>query len=124
MVEMYSPASSSTSSLSFSGEPKEQQRIQLGIDVEEKNCTLRDLHGVTAARAKSMTPEERDLVLLKRKLRNRESARRSNMRKQQKVEVLDSVFKHQLKDVERIFKLYEQTEKEIEKLEASNIFRS
>mmetsp|Transcript_5817 Transcript_5817/g.17393 ORF Transcript_5817/g.17393 Transcript_5817/m.17393 type:complete len:116 (-) Transcript_5817:2204-2551(-) len=42
----------------------------------EKN-NLADLAGTTAARSKNMTDEERRLMLLKRKIRNRESATRS-----------------------------------------------
>jgi len=41
-----------------------------------------DITGTTALDAKAMTPTERQIVLLKRKLRNRESARRSRIKKQ------------------------------------------
>jgi len=42
---------------------------------------LKDISGTTSYKVKSMSPEERDLVLYKRKLRNRESARRSRERR-------------------------------------------
>mmetsp|Transcript_6337 Transcript_6337/g.19145 ORF Transcript_6337/g.19145 Transcript_6337/m.19145 type:complete len:287 (-) Transcript_6337:1729-2589(-) len=44
---------------------------------------LKDISGTTAAAARRMTPTERDLMLYKRKLRNRESARKSRLRKKQ-----------------------------------------
>lgn len=44
---------------------------------------LKDIAGTTAAMAKKMSKGERDLMLWKRKLRNRESARRSRQRKKQ-----------------------------------------
>jgi len=42
---------------------------------------LTDISGTTSYKVKSMSPAERDLVLYKRKLRNRESARRSRERR-------------------------------------------
>mmetsp|Transcript_294 Transcript_294/g.706 ORF Transcript_294/g.706 Transcript_294/m.706 type:complete len:209 (-) Transcript_294:579-1205(-) len=42
---------------------------------------LGDISGTTSSKVKDMSPEERELVLFKRKLRNRESARRSRERR-------------------------------------------
>ncbi|KAJ8907666.1 hypothetical protein NDN08_007775 [Rhodosorus marinus] len=42
---------------------------------------LGDISGTTSSKVKAMSPEERELVLFKRKLRNRESARRSRERR-------------------------------------------
>eukprot|EP00188_Purpureofilum_apyrenoidigerum_P001848 Plantae.Rhodophyta-Purpureofilum_apyrenoidigerum.ctg20689.p1 GENE.Plantae.Rhodophyta-Purpureofilum_apyrenoidigerum.ctg20689~~Plantae.Rhodophyta-Purpureofilum_apyrenoidigerum.ctg20689.p1 ORF type:complete len:286 (-),score=41.91 Plantae.Rhodophyta-Purpureofilum_apyrenoidigerum.ctg20689:509-1366(-) len=61
------------------------------ISLEEPNVketgleadALKDISGTTAAAARRMTPDERDLMLYKRKLRNRESARKSRLRKKQ-----------------------------------------
>lgn len=47
-----------------------------------------DIRGTTALQVKTMSPVERELVLLKRKLRNRESARRSRQKKQLEVNEL------------------------------------
>jgi len=44
---------------------------------------LGDLHGTTSIDVRRMTEEERKLVYFKRKLRNRESAKRSRMKRQQ-----------------------------------------
>ncbi|KAA8492995.1 hypothetical protein FVE85_9267 [Porphyridium purpureum] len=41
-----------------------------------------DLKGTTAMQARRMTPDEREIVLMKRKLRNRQSAKRSRVKRQ------------------------------------------
>lgn len=43
---------------------------------------LKNLDGTTSAEVRKMNPTERELVLYKRKLRNRESARRSRQKRQ------------------------------------------
>mmetsp|Transcript_1554 Transcript_1554/g.4153 ORF Transcript_1554/g.4153 Transcript_1554/m.4153 type:complete len:210 (-) Transcript_1554:500-1129(-) len=51
-----------------------------------------DLAGTTAHQARQMSKSERELVLIKRKLRNRESARKSRLRKEQLVAELAGEF--------------------------------
>uniref|UniRef100_A0A7S1TNA5 BZIP domain-containing protein n=1 Tax=Erythrolobus australicus TaxID=1077150 RepID=A0A7S1TNA5_9RHOD len=48
---------------------------------EADDPELVPLEGTTAVAVKNMSPQEREIVLLKRKLRNRESARRSREKK-------------------------------------------
>mmetsp|Transcript_6583 Transcript_6583/g.14063 ORF Transcript_6583/g.14063 Transcript_6583/m.14063 type:complete len:396 (+) Transcript_6583:190-1377(+) len=70
------------------------------IDAE----ALGDLTGTTAMEARKMTQSERQVVLLKRKMRNRESARRSRIKKQAMLRDMNQEFfslldaAHKMKD--------------------------
>lgn len=66
-------ATSSSSSLK---EKREREARQFPKEV------LKNLEGTTSAEVRKMNPTERELVLYKRKLRNRESARRSRQKRQ------------------------------------------
>ncbi|KAA8499536.1 Cyclic AMP-responsive element-binding protein 3-like protein 3 [Porphyridium purpureum] len=50
---------------------------------------LEDLSGCTASVARRMSPEDRAIMLMKRKLRNRESAKRSRVKRLQTIDVLE-----------------------------------
>lgn len=52
-----------------------------------------DLKGTTAMQARRMSPDEREVVLMKRKLRNRQSAKRSRMRRQMTLNELNDEFR-------------------------------
>eukprot|EP00188_Purpureofilum_apyrenoidigerum_P001128 Plantae.Rhodophyta-Purpureofilum_apyrenoidigerum.ctg15893.p1 GENE.Plantae.Rhodophyta-Purpureofilum_apyrenoidigerum.ctg15893~~Plantae.Rhodophyta-Purpureofilum_apyrenoidigerum.ctg15893.p1 ORF type:complete len:135 (-),score=19.63 Plantae.Rhodophyta-Purpureofilum_apyrenoidigerum.ctg15893:515-892(-) len=64
-----------------------------GKDSTAEKNNLADLAGTTAARSKIMTDEERRLMLLKRKIRNRESATRSRDVRNRKVSDLRETIK-------------------------------
>ena len=71
-------------------QPKQRRRRgrkRIYSDEEERKMfgDLTDLKGVTAAESRKMTPEERFVMLHKRRLRNRESAARSRARKSKTV---------------------------------------
>eukprot|EP00179_Madagascaria_erythrocladioides_P007834 CAMPEP_0198314012 /NCGR_PEP_ID=MMETSP1450-20131203/4846_1 /TAXON_ID=753684 ORGANISM="Madagascaria erythrocladiodes, Strain CCMP3234" /NCGR_SAMPLE_ID=MMETSP1450 /ASSEMBLY_ACC=CAM_ASM_001115 /LENGTH=332 /DNA_ID=CAMNT_0044017049 /DNA_START=345 /DNA_END=1343 /DNA_ORIENTATION=- len=51
-------------------------------EVQSPRAPVKDLKGTTSAMSRKMTDNERDLMLLKRKLRNRQSAARSRKRHQ------------------------------------------
>ncbi|KAJ8903775.1 hypothetical protein NDN08_000309 [Rhodosorus marinus] len=75
-------------------EDKKRKRKRIVIPRALVEEAMRDLDGTTAARAKHMSNQERDLVLLKRKLRNRESAKRSNMKRQMEASALQAELSH------------------------------
>ena len=58
---------------------KEKRELEARMFPKE---LLRNLDGTTSAQVRKMNTTERDLVLFKRKLRNRESARRSRIKRQ------------------------------------------
>ncbi|EME30831.1 hypothetical protein Gasu2_25310 [Galdieria sulphuraria] len=66
-----------------------------------------DLSGTTANRGRKMTPRERDIMLFKRKLRNRDSASRSRMKKKMIKEELNN-------DFESLVHFYQSKEEEAE----------
>jgi len=73
MQQHQSPMSTSLSSSSSS--------LANGFELSE----LGDLKGTTAYAARKMTPDEKQLMLLKRKIRNRESAKRSKAKKDSQI---------------------------------------
>jgi len=67
---------------------KSSDGVNLGPLAVTSGHETRDLKGTTSARARRMSMEERNLVLLKRKLRNRASAVRSRKRRLEIIETL------------------------------------
>mmetsp|Transcript_323 Transcript_323/g.580 ORF Transcript_323/g.580 Transcript_323/m.580 type:complete len:297 (+) Transcript_323:25-915(+) len=92
---------SNNSSLSWTTHHFQPQHQSQNIQDDKKErvmdasmpAPLIDLAGTTALDARSMTPLERQMVLLKRKLRNRESARRSRLKKQRNLLQLNDEYK-------------------------------
>mmetsp|Transcript_3867 Transcript_3867/g.16663 ORF Transcript_3867/g.16663 Transcript_3867/m.16663 type:complete len:146 (-) Transcript_3867:1641-2078(-) len=89
---------------------RKRKRVVIPRDLVEE--AMRDLDGTTAARAKHMSNQERDLVLLKRKLRNRESAKRSNMKRQMEASALQAELSH-------VTQLLEQELQQLEQFQAA-----
>mmetsp|Transcript_42135 Transcript_42135/g.103678 ORF Transcript_42135/g.103678 Transcript_42135/m.103678 type:complete len:269 (+) Transcript_42135:206-1012(+) len=73
-------------------EKERRRKLRLAKQAEERKKFPRDkigdLKGVTSMAVRNMTKDERELVLHKRKLRNRESAKKSRARKQTTMEGL------------------------------------
>lgn len=67
-----------------------ERNMQLDSIGSSTRPETKDLKGTTSARARRMSREERSLVLLKRKLRNRASAVRSRRRRIETIEHLYS----------------------------------
>jgi len=93
LIGLVSSAAASEQRLGQSKAAKEEQsmakeeqsmakKVLSSSSCESKQLSLTDLTGSSAVAVKAMTAEERELVLLKRKLRNRESAKRSRARKE------------------------------------------
>ncbi|KAA8499535.1 hypothetical protein FVE85_7120 [Porphyridium purpureum] len=70
------------------------------IKVDPK--ALEDLSGCTASAARRMSPEDRAVMLMKRKLRNRESAKRSRAKRMQTVDVLQDQVRRMSREAEEL----------------------
>lgn len=58
------------------------------VRIVQSGVPLLDLAGTTAARSRKMDPEEREIMLMKRRLRNRASAARSRQKQRNQVRSL------------------------------------
>ncbi|KAA8499532.1 Cyclic AMP-responsive element-binding protein 3-like protein 4 [Porphyridium purpureum] len=87
-VEKTSPSSEQTSNSTFSSGQDAVQVTSEGYNVLVDVKSLRDLSGCTASVARRMSPEDRAIMLMKRKLRNRESAKRSRAKRIETIDVL------------------------------------
>lgn len=91
---------SETTSCESDKQARKRRRFRVEIPAESAKEAMKDLSGTTAARVKTMTTEERDMVLLKRKIRNRESATRSNLRRQEETNALQQELRDALCNAE------------------------
>mmetsp|Transcript_417 Transcript_417/g.1424 ORF Transcript_417/g.1424 Transcript_417/m.1424 type:complete len:156 (+) Transcript_417:112-579(+) len=78
---------------------------------------LRDHKGTTAAAVKKMSDEERTLVLLRRQIRNRESAVRSLNRRKDFAADVDDLIEEYLERIRTILDANESLAEEIQRIE-------
>mmetsp|Transcript_2289 Transcript_2289/g.6861 ORF Transcript_2289/g.6861 Transcript_2289/m.6861 type:complete len:130 (+) Transcript_2289:133-522(+) len=86
-------------------------------DVDEP---IGDLRGTTAANARRMTEEERNIMLFKRKLRNREAAFKSREKQKQLAMEVKVLMRDSCGHILRIVRLYSACLRELEALKAEN----
>lgn len=81
---------------------------------------LRDLKGSTAAKSRKMTVEERDIMLHKRRLRNRQSAARSRDKQRRTIGDVGEEVEQLLRVAEKLRVRCETVEKDLELLKTEN----
>mmetsp|Transcript_13016 Transcript_13016/g.22357 ORF Transcript_13016/g.22357 Transcript_13016/m.22357 type:complete len:186 (-) Transcript_13016:1319-1876(-) len=83
---------------------------------------LSDLKGTTAYAARQMTPDEKQLMLLKRKIRNRESAKRSKAKRDTQIQNIQKSHTMLLAEVEQLRKQIVQLTAENDVIRKENDF--
>mmetsp|Transcript_11009 Transcript_11009/g.19894 ORF Transcript_11009/g.19894 Transcript_11009/m.19894 type:complete len:220 (-) Transcript_11009:555-1214(-) len=100
-----------------------KQNVKVGVKREAEEIPegeIGDLKGTTAMQARRMTDEERQMVLLKRKLRNRESAKRSRTKRQNALTDLNKEFFDLLSKSEHLKAEVDKLSSENERLAREN----
>ncbi|KAA8499533.1 hypothetical protein FVE85_7118 [Porphyridium purpureum] len=85
--------------------PTRTSNLQMSINgqhIKVDPRALEDLSGCTASVARRMSPEDRAVMLMKRKLRNRESAKRSRAKRMQTVDVLQDQVRRMSREAEEL----------------------